>query len=118
MEPWHDFVCHFDRVPAEPVVQMNAPQYRACHSTWLLGQVYLCVAVFDFPFEFIKSLCLLFAGDVLVLRVLVLTNEKLDYMHRNPVTRKLVEHPKDWPWSSWSFYEKGEAGLVRIDPVW
>ena len=23
--------------------------------------------------------------------------EKLDYMHRNPVTRKLVEHPKDWP---------------------
>jgi len=29
--------------------------------------------------------------------------EKLEYMHRNPVTRKLVEHPKDWPWSSWSF---------------
>jgi len=29
--------------------------------------------------------------------------EKLEYRHRNPVTRKLVEHPKDWPWSSWSF---------------
>src|SRR5216684_1378596 len=43
--------------------------------------------------------------------------EKLDYMHRNPVTRKLVDHPKDWPWSSWSFYENGEAGLVPIDPV-
>ncbi len=43
--------------------------------------------------------------------------EKLDYMHRNPVTRKLVEHPKDWPWSSWSFYAKGEAGLVPIDAV-
>jgi putative transposase len=43
--------------------------------------------------------------------------EKLDYMHANPITRKLVEHPKDWPWSSWSFYAKGEAGLVKIDPV-
>jgi putative transposase len=43
--------------------------------------------------------------------------EKLDYMHRNPVARKLVEHPKDWPWSSWSFHAKGEAGLIPIDPV-
>jgi putative transposase len=43
--------------------------------------------------------------------------EKLDYMHANPVTRKLVEHPKDWPWSSWSFYAQGEAGLVPIDPA-
>jgi putative transposase len=29
--------------------------------------------------------------------------EKLAYMHANPVTRKLVKHPKDWPWSSWTF---------------
>ena len=43
--------------------------------------------------------------------------EKLEYMHRNPVTRRLVEHPKDWPWSSWSFYTKDEAGLVGIDVV-
>ena len=43
--------------------------------------------------------------------------EKLRYMHRNPVTRKLVAHPRNWPWSSWSFYEKGERGLVPIDPV-
>ncbi len=41
--------------------------------------------------------------------------QKLDYMHRNPVDRNLVQHPKDWPWSSWSFYEKGEVGLIRID---
>ena len=40
--------------------------------------------------------------------------EKLLYMHRNPVERRLVEHPKDWPWSSWSSYAKGE-GLIRID---
>jgi putative transposase len=43
--------------------------------------------------------------------------EKLEYMHANPVTRGLVQHPKDWPWSSFSFYAKGEAGLVPIDPV-
>ena len=41
--------------------------------------------------------------------------EKLNYMHRNPVERKLVAHPKDWPWSSWGHYEKGEKGLLRID---
>jgi len=41
--------------------------------------------------------------------------QKLNYMHRNPVERRLVLHPKDWPWSSWSFYERGEKGLIRID---
>ena len=43
--------------------------------------------------------------------------EKLDYMHRNPVQRTLVSHPKDWPWSSWSHYEKGEPGLIRINTL-
>jgi putative transposase len=28
--------------------------------------------------------------------------EKLEYMHANPVQRKLVRDPKDWPWSSWA----------------
>ena len=42
--------------------------------------------------------------------------EKLEYMHGNPVKRKLVEHPADWPWSSWSYYERGERGLIAIDP--
>jgi putative transposase len=41
--------------------------------------------------------------------------EKLDYMHANPVKRRLVGHPKDWPWSSFSFYATGEPGLLRID---
>jgi putative transposase len=41
--------------------------------------------------------------------------EKLNYMHANPVVRRLVEHPKDWPWSSWSFYRKNEIGLIRMD---
>jgi REP-associated tyrosine transposase len=43
--------------------------------------------------------------------------EKLEYMHANPVKRKLVQHPKDWPWSSFSFYASGEAGLIPIDAV-
>jgi len=43
--------------------------------------------------------------------------EKLNYMHANPVIRGLVKHPKDWPWSSWSFYEGGEEGLIRIDLI-
>ena len=41
--------------------------------------------------------------------------EKLDYMHANPVVRGLVEHPKDWRWSSWSFYWGGDMGMVRMD---
>jgi putative transposase len=42
--------------------------------------------------------------------------EKLDYMHANPVRGKLVTHPQDWPWSSWSFYA-GKEALLPID-VW
>jgi hypothetical protein len=38
-------------------------------------------------------------------------------MHANPVTKKLVEHPKDWPWSSFLFYAKDEAGLLAMDMV-
>jgi len=41
--------------------------------------------------------------------------EKLNYMHTNPMIRGLVEHPKDWPWSSWSSYMREEAGLITID---
>jgi len=43
--------------------------------------------------------------------------EKLQYMHMNSMKRKLVTHPKDWPWSSFSFYAKRDSGLVRIDPL-
>ncbi len=32
--------------------------------------------------------------------------EQLEYM--NPVKRKLVLYPKEWPWSGWSHYEKQE----------
>jgi putative transposase len=40
--------------------------------------------------------------------------EKLHYMHANPVKEKLVKHPGDWPWSSWSNYYRS-GGLVEID---
>jgi putative transposase len=43
--------------------------------------------------------------------------QKLEYMHENPVKRGLVKNPGEWMWSSFSFYEKGEIGLVKIDPV-
>jgi putative transposase len=43
--------------------------------------------------------------------------EKLDYMHGNPVKRGLVKNASEWMWSSFSCYEKGERGLVPIDPI-
>src|SRR6266852_3105484 len=43
--------------------------------------------------------------------------EKLQYMHRNPSKRKLVDHPKDWPWSIFSFYSNPIHGLIRVDAV-
>jgi putative transposase len=43
--------------------------------------------------------------------------EKLEYMHANPIQRRLVQHPKDWPWSSWAHYAgKGDA-RIRIDSM-
>src|SRR5215471_20924917 len=38
--------------------------------------------------------------------------EKLNYTHANPLLRKLVKHPKDWPWSSWGFYTRVGEVLV------
>jgi len=43
--------------------------------------------------------------------------EKLHYMHSNPVKERLVNHPKEWPWSSFSFYANDEPGLIGVDPV-
>jgi len=41
--------------------------------------------------------------------------EKLHYMHMNPVKRGLVDNPKLWPWSSYSFYQYGETNLCTPD---
>ena len=45
-------------------------------------------------------------------------NEKMNYMHFNPVKRGLVTHPKDWLWSSNSFYSKTKASLCPPNPDW
>ena len=42
-------------------------------------------------------------------------NEKLNYMHENPLKRRLVAHPKEWPWSSWGFCAGAPKVLVQID---
>ena len=41
--------------------------------------------------------------------------EKLRYIHRNPVTRGLVDSPEKWKWSSFRFYRYGETGAVKIN---
>ncbi len=40
--------------------------------------------------------------------------EKLRYLHRNPVSRGLVDKPEEWKWSSFRYYQTGVAGVVKI----
>ena len=44
--------------------------------------------------------------------------EKLHYMHWNPVRRGLVPSPEDWTWSSFRHYASGEVGRVEIESEW
>jgi putative transposase len=44
--------------------------------------------------------------------------EKLNYMHANPVRRKLVERPELWAWSSYRAHALGEEGLVHVNLSW
>jgi putative transposase len=41
--------------------------------------------------------------------------EKLDYCHKNPLSRGLVERAEDWPWSSYRFYELNDPSKIRMD---
>ncbi|TAM83659.1 MAG: hypothetical protein EPN47_05995 [Acidobacteria bacterium] len=43
--------------------------------------------------------------------------EKLDYMHHNPVARRLVSSPGEWSWSSWRFYFLEDSTLIAMDRV-
>ncbi len=38
-------------------------------------------------------------------------------MHGKSGAQKTGNHLKDWPWSSWSHYAKGELGLIAIDSL-
>jgi putative transposase len=44
-------------------------------------------------------------------------DEKLNYMHNNPVKRGLLKHPGDWPWSSWRFYFWNDASILGMDKM-
>jgi len=44
--------------------------------------------------------------------------EKLKYIHRNPVTRGLVQEPEAWEWSSFRHYSTGYMGIVEIESWW
>jgi putative transposase len=40
--------------------------------------------------------------------------EKINYIHMNPVTAGLVTTPADWQWSSYRAHAYNEAGLITI----
>jgi putative transposase len=44
--------------------------------------------------------------------------EKLQYIHRNPVKRGLVERAEDWKWSSFRHYALQEDCGVEIESQW
>ena len=50
-----------------------------------------------------------------IVRTEIKKQEKLQYMHRNPVHRRLVLEPGQWRWSSFRSYAFGEPGLVLVD---
>jgi len=41
--------------------------------------------------------------------------EKLDYMHNNPVKRRLAGSPDQWPWSSFRFYYLNDTSVLTMD---
>jgi hypothetical protein len=42
-------------------------------------------------------------------------NEKIDYIHNNPVARGLVSHSGGWPRSRWRFYYCEDRSLLVMD---
>jgi len=40
---------------------------------------------------------------------------KIEYCHKNPVTRGLAAKPEDWTWSSYSHYFGARNGIIDID---
>jgi len=44
--------------------------------------------------------------------------QKIKYIHRNPVTRGLVAAPENWAWSSFRHYSMGVQGTVEVESAW
>lgn len=45
-------------------------------------------------------------------------SEVIQYIHRNPVKRGLVERPENYRWSSYNHYATGVRGTVEIESEW
>jgi putative transposase len=41
--------------------------------------------------------------------------QKIDYCHKNPVTRGLVAGAEEWPWSSYRYYELDDRSVLPMD---
>jgi putative transposase len=41
----------------------------------------------------------------------------IDYLHRNPVRRGLVERPEEWWWSSAAWYLSSGEVPIALDPI-
>ena len=41
----------------------------------------------------------------------------IDYIHLNPVRRGLVQHARDWKWSSAGWFECYGNSPLRLDPI-
>ena len=41
--------------------------------------------------------------------------EKVVYIHRNPVKRGLVEQAADWEWSSARWYNGARDSIIKVD---
>ncbi len=40
---------------------------------------------------------------------------KLDYVHKNPITRGLVDRADQWRWSSYRYYELSDESVIAMD---
>jgi putative transposase len=45
------------------------------------------------------------------------TREKIEYCHKNPVTRGLVKEPGEWRWSSYNWYQGVSVVPLEIDSI-
>ncbi len=41
--------------------------------------------------------------------------EKIDYCHKNSITRGLVDSAEDWPWSSFRYYDHDDSSVLKTD---
>ncbi len=40
---------------------------------------------------------------------------RIDYCHKNPLTKGLVDRVEDWAWSSYRYYEDGDDSILKMN---